>query len=224
MPTNAVHDHNQAPAPTVRKDRIGRNRPPATPIALARTPGPGPWVTQARCRGLPREAFFPGRGEDLDPARAICAECPVIGQCQEYAIPISELHGVWGGLSENERRRVRKARAIAAKSPPQVAKPPAPASEVEAPAAKPTRLRAPAGTLETNLAKATRRPGRWVAVAHFQAQGSASSTASLLRRGRRPLPAGCWEFEARRRAHGGSELWARYAPAPTPHQLHAVGQ
>ena len=60
-------------------------------IALANSPEPGPWVANARCRNAPREIFFPTRGEDLDPARAICAHCPVIAQCRDYAIPISEL-------------------------------------------------------------------------------------------------------------------------------------
>jgi WhiB family redox-sensing transcriptional regulator len=248
MPTDTP---SQATARTARKDRIGRNRPPAAPIALANTPGPGRWVTQAHCRQSAWEVFFPGRGQDLETAKDICAHCPVIDACRDYAIPISELHGVWGGLSENERRRARKARAVAARAeiltPTPETSPPTPASDAaisETPAPRPqvptptptpadqpppatpaVRRRAPVGSLEARLTNLARRPGRWVRVARYQSPGSASTTASLLRHGRRPIPAGCWEFDARRGDRGGSELWARFAPLPAQRDhLQAVGQ
>ena len=181
-------------------------------IGLATTPGPGPWVANARCRNAPREIFFPTRGEDLDPARAICAHCPVIDQCRDYAIPISELHGVWGGLSENERRRERKTR-LAAHHPQQ--------AETSGPAPR----QAPAGSLDATLTELTGHPGRWAIVGRFHTAGSASTTASLLRTGKRPTPpGGHWQFEGRRNDQGGSDLWARFTPTSDPDQLLAAAQ
>jgi hypothetical protein len=182
----------------------------ATEVALASTPWPGPWIDNARCRNGPQEIFFPGRGDDLGPARAICARCPVIAQCRDYATGISELHGVWGGTSENERRRERQARLAVTR-----------ATEVEV--AGPVRHQAPTGSLDATLGELTAHPGRWAIVGHFQAPGSASTTASLLRTGRRPTPpGGRWEFQGRRSDQGGSDLWARFTPTPHPDHLAAA--
>jgi WhiB family redox-sensing transcriptional regulator len=72
------------------------------------------WQLHAACRGLDPEMFFPERGESLQPARAVCATCPVRVPCGEYGI--SEKFGVWGGMSERERRprRRRAAKGAAA--------------------------------------------------------------------------------------------------------------
>lgn len=60
----------------------------------------------ALCRMTPSVNFFPERGESAEPAKAICAECPVIGACRAWALREgSHLVGVWGGLSARERRR-----------------------------------------------------------------------------------------------------------------------
>ena len=48
--------------------------------------------------------FFPERGETAGPARQICAACPVCQQCLDYALSNRITHGIWGGLSERERR------------------------------------------------------------------------------------------------------------------------
>ncbi|MDE0803430.1 MAG: WhiB family transcriptional regulator [Acidimicrobiales bacterium] len=66
------------------------------------------------CRGVDPDVFFPDRGESLAPAQAICAECIVSDECLEYALANGERFGVWGGTSERERRRIRRARRIAA--------------------------------------------------------------------------------------------------------------
>lgn len=66
------------------------------------------------CRGVDPDVFFPDRGESLSPAQAICAECIVSDECLEYALANGERFGVWGGTSERERRRIRRARRIAA--------------------------------------------------------------------------------------------------------------
>jgi WhiB family redox-sensing transcriptional regulator len=69
------------------------------------------WRQQARCRGVDPAVFYPVSDEDeaLD-AKAICAQCPVREPCLEYAIGVREKHGVWGGLTERERRRLVRQR------------------------------------------------------------------------------------------------------------------
>jgi hypothetical protein len=51
--------------------------------------------------------FFPGRGESAEPARRICASCPVRQPCLGYAISHAITHGIWGGLTERDRRPLR---------------------------------------------------------------------------------------------------------------------
>lgn len=74
------------------------------------------WMDDACCRGIDPDLFYPERGESTAEAKAVCQGCPVRGQCLEYALtsPV-EKHGVWGGLSEYERRRLRRQRRRAAR-------------------------------------------------------------------------------------------------------------
>jgi WhiB family transcriptional regulator, redox-sensing transcriptional regulator len=51
--------------------------------------------------------FFPGRGEPAEPARRICARCPVRQPCLDYASSHGIMHGIWGGLAERDRRVLR---------------------------------------------------------------------------------------------------------------------
>ena len=69
------------------------------------------WMADAACIGKPQAWFFPGRGELTSTAKNICAGCPVLDTCREYALGKGEQHGIWGGMSERERRRVRSMRA-----------------------------------------------------------------------------------------------------------------
>lgn len=70
------------------------------------------WQESAACRGPLGNVFFPPttterkREKIAREARAkeICSACPVMMSCREYALEIREPHGVWGGLSEQERR------------------------------------------------------------------------------------------------------------------------
>lgn len=64
------------------------------------------WMNDAACRGMDSELFFPGRGEATADVKAICGACPVRVECQDYAIG-TEQFGIWGGLSERERKRIR---------------------------------------------------------------------------------------------------------------------
>ncbi len=79
-------------------------------IALQGLPKSTGWRQQAACRGVDPEIFHPSEEEDPTPAKAICAECPVREACLEHALAVREKHGVWGGLTERERRRVIRQR------------------------------------------------------------------------------------------------------------------
>lgn len=69
---------------------------------------PTPWTSQAACAGSAPELWFPERGQNIDPARAVCGACPVRRECLDYALAWDIRFGVWGGLSEIERRRFRR--------------------------------------------------------------------------------------------------------------------
>jgi WhiB family redox-sensing transcriptional regulator len=67
-------------------------------------------MQQGKCRELPPETFFPSDGVGVEIARRICADCPVKEPCLEYALYNRIEHGVWGGASERERRRIARRR------------------------------------------------------------------------------------------------------------------
>jgi WhiB family transcriptional regulator, redox-sensing transcriptional regulator len=69
------------------------------------------WMESAECRGMDPELFHPTRGEVSGHIKAVCRECPVIHPCREMGIDDPSLHGVWGGLSERERRVERHRRS-----------------------------------------------------------------------------------------------------------------
>lgn len=68
------------------------------------------WMDQANCAGVDPELFFPDRGASTREAKAVCQACVVRVECLDYALDHSEKHGIWGGRSERERRRMREAR------------------------------------------------------------------------------------------------------------------
>jgi WhiB family redox-sensing transcriptional regulator len=73
------------------------------------------WQLYAECAPRAGEVdFFPARGESVRDAKAVCAVCPVTSQCLEFALQHKVAHGVWGGLSERERRTLRRERHRAA--------------------------------------------------------------------------------------------------------------
>ena len=73
----------------------------------AATPTLGGWRDRAACRGTDLAVFFPGRGRSAEPARQICARCPVRRPCLEFALSQGIVHGIWGGLAERDRRALR---------------------------------------------------------------------------------------------------------------------
>jgi WhiB family redox-sensing transcriptional regulator len=71
--------------------------------------GEGPdWTERALCAQTDPEAFFPEKGGSTREAKQICSGCEVRVECLEFALHNDERFGIWGGLSERERRRVRK--------------------------------------------------------------------------------------------------------------------
>ncbi len=74
------------------------------------------WQDFANCRGADPDLFFPERGASTRTAKGICRECSVQEDCLEFAIVSSEKFGIWGALSERERRKIRRERKIAAEA------------------------------------------------------------------------------------------------------------
>ncbi len=92
----------------------------------ARTQGPNEvfefvrpeWQAKANCLGSDPVLFFPV-GDDpatIDAAKAVCVTCPVRKECLEYALTTRQDDGIWGGLDEEERKRMRKARSAERKN------------------------------------------------------------------------------------------------------------
>ena len=67
------------------------------------------WQERALCAETDPEAFFPEKGGSTREAKKICTGCEVKAECLEYALSNDERFGIWGGLSERERRRLRRA-------------------------------------------------------------------------------------------------------------------
>ena len=76
-------------------------------------PAPAPatdeqWRLDALCAETDPEAFFPEKGGSTRDAKRVCFGCPVRAQCLEFSLSNDERFGIWGGLSERERRRLRR--------------------------------------------------------------------------------------------------------------------
>ena len=98
------------PAPAVPSE------PPACELAGfddLLEPGEGEllWQERALCAQTDPEAFFPEKGGSTREAKKVCLTCDVRAECLDYALANDERFGIWGGLSERERRKLKK-RAI----------------------------------------------------------------------------------------------------------------
>lgn len=67
-----------------------------------------PWQEQSLCAYVDPDVFFPEKGGSSREAKRICAQCTVQVECLEYALANDERFGIWGGLSERERRRLKR--------------------------------------------------------------------------------------------------------------------
>ena len=65
------------------------------------------WRDDAACKGLDTTLFHPERGANVKRAKQVCQGCSVVGECLAYALVNYEKHGIWGGMSERQRRDLR---------------------------------------------------------------------------------------------------------------------
>ena len=66
------------------------------------------WQDRSLCSQTDPEAFFPEKGGSTREAKKVCRGCEVRAECLEYALEHDERFGIWGGLSERERRRLKR--------------------------------------------------------------------------------------------------------------------
>ena len=71
-------------------------------------------MAEGNCREVHPSLFFPSDGVGVEVAKQVCLDCPVKAPCLEYALRNRIDHGVWGGASERERRRILRQRRVAA--------------------------------------------------------------------------------------------------------------
>ncbi|SEH90854.1 transcription factor WhiB [Mycolicibacterium rutilum] len=100
---------NSGPAPveTPRRPQLSLVPDPID-VAPALTPEDDLWQERALCAQTDPEAFFPEKGGSTREAKRICQGCEVRDACLEYALAHDERFGIWGGLSERERRRLKR--------------------------------------------------------------------------------------------------------------------
>ena len=82
-------------------------QPPASFWTDTSEAGEAAWRLDALCAETDPEAFFPEKGGSTREAKRVCTGCSVRTECLEFALANDERFGIWGGLSERERRRVR---------------------------------------------------------------------------------------------------------------------
>ncbi len=78
------------------------------PFAGLMAAGDESWRLDGLCAETDPEAFFPEKGGSTREAKKICVGCEVRSECLEYALAHDERFGIWGGLSERERRKLKK--------------------------------------------------------------------------------------------------------------------
>src|SRR5690349_25172464 len=81
-------------------------------ITIETDPEVRSWHDFANCLGVDPDLFFPERGASTREAKEVCRGCVVREDCLEYALANGEKFGIWGGMSERERRRIRRRRAM----------------------------------------------------------------------------------------------------------------
>jgi WhiB family transcriptional regulator, redox-sensing transcriptional regulator len=99
--------------PQAKKEEGGRTKVSMDIITTLYGRQERSWQLQANCMGVDPDLFFPERGASTREAKEVCRGCVVREDCLEYALANGEKFGIWGGMSERERRRLRRARALA---------------------------------------------------------------------------------------------------------------
>jgi len=72
------------------------------------------WMATGNCATKDPDIFFPSDGAGVEVAKRVCEGCPAQSLCLEYALRNRIDHGVWGGCSERQRRRILRARRLEA--------------------------------------------------------------------------------------------------------------
>lgn len=75
---------------------------------MMRLPEPPDWADDALCAQTDPERFFPEKGGSTADAKKVCLACDVRDACLQYALDNDERFGIWGGLSERERRKIKR--------------------------------------------------------------------------------------------------------------------
>jgi WhiB family redox-sensing transcriptional regulator len=88
---------------------LAQNMEDADLTLLFGLPDEASWQERALCAQTDPEAFFPEKGGSTREAKKVCTGCEVRGECLDYALMNDERFGIWGGLSERERRRLKRA-------------------------------------------------------------------------------------------------------------------
>jgi hypothetical protein len=66
------------------------------------------WRASGDCASVDPELWYPEKGGSVREAKRICGGCPIKVECLAWALDHAETFGVWGGLSERERRRLKR--------------------------------------------------------------------------------------------------------------------
>jgi WhiB family redox-sensing transcriptional regulator len=104
----SVPHTNTGPAPAVPAGRPQLSLVPEPLESYPATEEDDQWQENALCAQTDPEAFFPEKGGSTREAKRICLGCDVRDKCLEYALANDERFGIWGGLSERERRRLKR--------------------------------------------------------------------------------------------------------------------
>ncbi|MCU1395639.1 MAG: WhiB family regulatory protein [Ilumatobacteraceae bacterium] len=91
---------------TLERGRMAPTLAPSSAPSLA-------WSRSAICETADPDLFFPQPGTDTTYARSMCKACPVRRQCLDYALETKQKFGIWGGMTESQRRRLRREDATA---------------------------------------------------------------------------------------------------------------
>jgi WhiB family transcriptional regulator, redox-sensing transcriptional regulator len=75
-------------------------------------PAPEPWMASGLCAQTDPDAWYVEKGGNVNPAKRVCLACPVQAECLACALEHDEHFGVWGGKSERERRKLKRATAV----------------------------------------------------------------------------------------------------------------
>ncbi len=94
----------------IHEPKIVRSQPPVQRFGSDSSEEPLDWMSDALCTQVDPEPFFPEKGGSTRSAKSICANCIVADKCLDYALQNDEKFGIWGGLSERERAKLKKAR------------------------------------------------------------------------------------------------------------------